>query len=168
MTSSPLRVHFIHGLEGSPTGAKASFLAEHFDSVAPPMDTSNLERAIETQAQAIRDRKPDVLVGSSFGGAIAVALLDRGAYRGPTVLLAPAAAKLGVRSELPLGVAVTIAHGVKDDVVPFDDSVALAATGSRGLVQLVAVEDGHRLQTLVDGAWLALLVRQTWERAGEK
>jgi predicted esterase YcpF (UPF0227 family) len=86
-----LRVHFIHGLEGSPQGAKPRFLAEHFDTVAPAMDTSDLPGAIATQEAALAASAPDVLVGSSFGGAIAVDLLARGVWRGPTVLLAPAA-----------------------------------------------------------------------------
>jgi predicted esterase len=106
-----------------------------------------------------------VLVGSSFGGAIAVALLGLGAWRGPTVLLAPAAALLAVPNTLPAGATVTIAHGTRDDVVPMEDSRALAATGTPSLVRLVEVDDDHRLQTLVDSGNLAELVRETWERA---
>lgn len=164
--SDRLRVHFIHGLEGSPQGAKPRFLAQHFDTVAPAMDTSDLEGAIETQAAALATTRPDVLVGSSFGGAVAVALLERGVWRGPTVLLAPAAALLGVPNRLPDGVAVTLVHGVDDDVVPLAHSRALAATGTAALVRLVEVADGHRLQTLLDTGSLADHVRATHARRG--
>lgn len=36
------------------------------------------------------DVVPDIVVGSSFGGAITLELVARGAWRGPTLLLAPA------------------------------------------------------------------------------
>jgi predicted esterase len=160
-----LRVQFIHGLEGNPQGAKAVFLAEHFDAVTPSMDTSHFAGAVETQLEALASIRPDVVVGSSFGGAVAVALLARGAWRGPTVLLAPAVARLGAVNALPADVAVTIAHGVHDDVVPPADSRALAATGTPALVRLIEVDDDHRLRTLVLSGDLADLVRDTWERA---
>ena len=161
-----LRVHFIHGLEGTPQGAKPRFLAEHFDTVAPAMDTSDLPGAIATQEAALAASAPDVLVGSSFGGAIAVDLLARGVWRGPTVLLAPAAARLDVANRLPDGVAVTVVHGVDDDVIPLADSRALAATGTPSLVRLVEVVDDHRLKSLLDTGSLADIVRDTHARRG--
>ena len=160
--SHRLRVHFIHGLEGSPQGAKPRFLAEHFDTTAPAMDTSDLEGAIATQSAALATIRPDVLVGSSYGGAVAVAMLDRGVWRGPTVLLAPAAERLGVPNRLPAGVAVTIVHGVHDEVVPLAHSRALAATGTPALVRLIEVDDDHRLRTLLDPGALADHVRDTF------
>lgn len=160
-----LRVQFIHGLEGSPQGAKPRFLAAHFETTAPGMNTSDLPGSIETQAEALAKIQPDVLVGSSFGGAIAVELLERGVFRGPTVLLAPAAAKLGIRNRLPEGVAVTIVHGTGDIVIPLSDSQELAATGTPSLVRLVEVDDDHRLQSLLDTGALADLVRETFARA---
>ena len=159
-----LRVQFIHGLEGSPQGAKPTFLARHFDTTAPAMDTRDLEGCIATQAAALATIGPDVVVGSSYGGAVAVALLDRGLWRGPTVLLAPAAARLGVPNALPEGVTVTIVHGVDDEVIPLADSRALAATGSAGRVGLIEVADDHRLRTLLDPGALAEIVRETYER----
>ena len=86
-----MRVQFIHGLEGSPQGSKARVLAEHFDAITPAMDTKDFAGCVATQAEVIGSFRPDVLVGSSFGGAVAVALLMRGDWRGPTLLLAQAA-----------------------------------------------------------------------------
>ncbi|MBX7192896.1 MAG: hypothetical protein K1X94_12600 [Sandaracinaceae bacterium] len=165
-----LRVHFIHGLESSPQGEKARFFAEHFDATTPSMDTRDLEGAIRTQALAIQSaidagRGPDVVVGSSFGGAIAVALLARGLWRGPTLLLAQAAQKLGVIDPLPAGVHVTLVHGVDDAIVPIEDSRALARTGTLGLVTLEEVADEHRLSSLVSSGRLASLVRELHARA---
>ena len=146
MTPPRLRVQFIHGLEGSPQGAKARFLAGPFDVIAPAMDTSDFAGAIEAQARALAERQPDVVVGSSFGGAIAVELIDRGLWRGPTLLLAQAALKLGQARRIAPGVPVLLVHGLRDDVVPIEDSRALAATGTPSLVRLVEVDDDHRLE----------------------
>lgn len=164
-TNQPtLRVLFIHGLEGSPQGAKVQFLRRHFETHAAAMDTTNLEGCVETQAAAVAAFRPDVVVGSSFGGAVTVRLLARGDWRGPTVLLAPAAAKLGVRNELPEGVAVTVVHATHDAIIARADCVALAATGTPALVTLREVDDEHRLATLLDTGLLAELVRDTASR----
>ena len=80
----PLRVQFIHGLEGSPQGAKARLLAEHFEARTPAMDTADFEACVALQASSLRDFEPDVLVGSSFGGAVAVAQ-PRPSLRNPDV-----------------------------------------------------------------------------------
>ena len=163
--STSLRVQFIHGLESNTQGTKARFLASRFEALTPAMNTSDLEGSIATQASALREFKPDVLVGSSFGGAVAVALLARKLWRGPTVLLAPAAARLGMRNHLPGDVTVTVAHGVDDDIVPLAHSHGLVADTSSARVKLIEVADGHRLQSLVDTGVLATLVEETHERA---
>ena len=155
-----LRVQFIHGLEGSPQGSKAQFLARHFDARTPAMDTSDFEVCVRLQADFIRSFKPEVLVGSSFGGAVALRLLRDGVWRGPTLLLAQAGIKLGAARKLPEGVRVCLVHGRRDDIVDPADSRKLALTGTRGLVRLEEVDDGHRLQSLVSSSRLAELVRE--------
>lgn len=164
--SKLVRLHFIHGLESSPHGEKARFFAAHFDARTPHMNTRDFESALETQRASIAARPPDVLVGSSFGGAVAVALLARGHYHGPTLLLAQAAQKLGVREPLPPDVPVTLVHGIHDDIVPIEDSRELARTGSPELVEFVEVDDGHRLASLVASGRLADLVLDLLARAG--
>lgn len=154
-----LSVLFVHGLEGNPQGSKARFLREHFDTVVPAMNTSDFSASVETIAQAIRERAPDVLVGSSFGGAVVLALLQRGDYRGPTLLLAPAGRHFGVPERIPEDVRVVIVHGSRDTVVDPEDSRRLAETGTPGMVELVEVDDEHRLATLVDSKRLASFVR---------
>ena len=88
---SPLRVQFVHGLEGSPRGSKARLLARHFDARTPEMDTRDFEGCVARQTEVLTEFSPDVLVGSSFGGAVAVAMLNQGLWTGPTLLLAQAA-----------------------------------------------------------------------------
>jgi pimeloyl-ACP methyl ester carboxylesterase len=157
------RVQFIHGLEGSPRGNKARVLAEHFDCVTPAMDTSDFEGCVALQADVIGSFRPHVLVGSSFGGAVAVEILRRGAWRGRTLLLAQAAFKHGSRAQLPTQTPVWIVHGTQDTIVDPVDSRRLAQTGSPELVRLIEVEDDHPLHASVaDGRlveWVEALAR---------
>lgn len=153
-----LRVQYIHGLGGSPEGVKASYLAEHFITLAPEMDTSNFEGAVRAQGEALIGFRPDVLVGSSFGGAIALVLLQRSVFRGPTLLLAPAITAYDIEPRIPDNVFVHIVHGTQDDVVNIEDSRALSQTGSNGMVTLFEVEDTHRLPSLVESDRLGRLI----------
>ena len=156
-----IRVHFIHGLEGSPSGSKARLLARHFEAVTPAMDTSDFEGCVAQHAALLAaGRAPDVLAGSSFGGAVAVALLQRGHWSGPTLLLAQAALLHGLPAELPPGVPVWIAHGSGDDLVPPSHSRRLAAAGDPAHVRLIEVDDDHSLHASVEDGSLVDWVRE--------
>jgi alpha/beta superfamily hydrolase len=159
-----LRVLFVHGLESSPQSSKALFLAEHFRALTPGMDTSDFAACVALQAREIAAFQPDVVVGSSFGGAVVVALLGGAAWRGPTVLLAPAQRHYPVAQQLPEGTAIDIVHGTRDEVVDIEGSRALARTGTPELVRLLEVDDEHRLQSLVVSGRLAELVRSVHAR----
>ncbi len=155
-----LKVQFIHGLEGSPSGFKARFLAEHFDACTPAMDTSEFLDCVAQQARELENFQPDVLVGSSFGGAVAVELLQRGVWTGPTLLLAQASSKFQGDPRLPEGVPVVLVHGIRDDVIDPRGSRELARTGTPALVRLHVVDDTHGLGELVRSGRLADLVRE--------
>ena len=160
----PIRVQFIHGLESGPGSSKSVYLAARFDARTPAMDTSSFEGSVAVQAAQIAEFSPEVLVGSSFGGAVALALLARGLYRGPTVLLAPAHRHYGVEERIPEGVPVVLVHGTRDEVVAIEGSRALAKTGSPGMVELIEVDDEHRLASLLVDESLADLVRKAARR----
>lgn len=155
-----MRVLFIHGLESSPNGNKARYLAERFEAHTPAMNTGDWIGCLQQQKEAIRSFQPDVVVGSSFGGAVLVELLRQGAWTGPTLLLAQAALKFNPEARLVEGVRVLLVHGSSDDVVPPEHSRRLAETGDAELVELLEVEDDHRLTELVASDRLAELVRQ--------
>lgn len=163
-----LRVQFIHGLEGSPLGAKAQLFARHFDALTPAMDTSDFETCVELHRQALATFAPDVLVGSSFGAAVAVSLLQRGLWQGPTLLLAQAALRLGLPPQLPEGVHVWLVHGLGDQLIHFEDSRRLAQSGTPGLVRLIEVDDDHSLGRMVTTGTLVSVVRQLFEAAGPR
>lgn len=159
MEGRKLRVLFIHGLEGSPQGNKARTLAAHFDARTPALDTSDFEACVALCAEQVRRFEPDVVVGSSFGGAVAVALLQREQWSGPTLLLAQAALRQGLRARLPIGVPVWLVHATRDDVVPVADSRKLARSGTPGMVRLVEVEDDHALHAFTSDGRLVETVR---------
>jgi pimeloyl-ACP methyl ester carboxylesterase len=160
------RVQFIHGLEGSPQGAKARLLAQHFPTHTPAMDTRDLEVALVVQAEALTAFRPDVLVGSSFGAALAVELLARGLWRGPTLLLAQAAVRMLENPRLPEGVRVWLVHGLHDTLVDPEESRRLARSGTPGLVRLIEVDDDHPLRNSVERGDLVAWVRDLAAEAG--
>lgn len=145
----PLRVQFIHGLEGSPGGNKSRLLATAFDALTPAMDTSDFEGCVDLQHREAKRFAPQVLVGSSFGGAVALALLQRGFWSGPTLLLAQAGLRFGLPSHLPRGVPVWIVHGLRDEIIDPADSRRLAAAGDPRHVRLLEIDDDHSLSSSV-------------------
>jgi len=145
----------VHGLESSPQGNKARLFAAHYDALTPAMDTSDFEACVTVQSAAAREFEPDVLVGSSFGGGVVLAMLQRGLWAGPTLLLAQAGVLRGLPAELPAGVPITIVHGTRDAVVDPRGSRQLAEAGQPGLVRLIWVDDDHPLTaSLADGSIL--------------
>jgi alpha-beta hydrolase superfamily lysophospholipase len=83
-----MKILFLHGRHSIPGGVKPTFLARHGHDVRnPSLSDDDFTEAVRT-AQAECDRqRPDVIVGSSRGGALAMSL-EAGAT--PLVLLCPA------------------------------------------------------------------------------
>lgn len=90
----------------------------------------SLMGCIAIQQDAIKTFKPDMIVGSSWGGAVASMLLHQGALQGlPVLLLAPAGGKFmryagrtkqwlaAIAKPLPSDQRVWILHGDGDDIV---------------------------------------------------
>lgn len=100
---------------------------------------------VEKQRRAIGRFQPQVVVASSFGGAIALEVIRKGIWRGPTILLAPAQELVargmgpkgdiyrqrisGMRMEdLPDYCKLHLVHGMVDETVPVADSLELAGS----------------------------------------
>jgi alpha-beta hydrolase superfamily lysophospholipase len=146
------RILFLHGKESGPTGSKARWLAERYGAVTPSIDTSHFETAVAQARDAVTREKPDLVIGSSYGGALLLRLLHDGVWRGPSLFLAQAGVRLDVAATLPKGTRAILVHGDADDVVPVEGSRILAASGGPG-VELWELKGGdHRLlHTLEDG-----------------
>ncbi|CAF1176798.1 unnamed protein product [Adineta ricciae] len=98
---------------------------------------------------AIHRFKPNVIVGSSFGGFIAMFLLQTRVWKGDTILLAPATGLLfKKRLWLPAGEQnnIVIVAGANDTTVPLDGLSKLQNL-SLNNVQFLVVEDEHQLNT---------------------
>lgn len=121
---------------------------------------------VDIQRRALEEESPEVVVGSSWGGAVATELVGTGAWKGPTILLAPALARVAARMEngqLELRterlkqaaqqVPVVLFHDPDDGTIPFSDSLALAE-GSPITLQKVSA-GGHRLMDLLHSGTLA-------------
>lgn len=149
MDSTPL---FFHGREGSNLGNKARWLTREYGACTPKYSTTTLDRAMPTARRVLKDHQPSAIVGSSFGGAVLLKLIQEGLWHGPSIFLAQAGVKFGLPAELPSTIPAVLIHGTRDEVVDIEDSRALSA--SSGSV-LVAVDDTHRLGTIRHSGVLA-------------
>ena len=137
----PMTILFLHGWHSVPGGVKPSFLARHGHEVINPHLPDDDFAAAVRVAQAEFDRhQPDVVVGSSRGGAVAMNL-DAGAAR--LVLLCPAWRRWGTATAVKPGTVVL--HCRADDVVPFADSEDLVRVSGLPASALVEVGCDHRL-----------------------
>jgi hypothetical protein len=143
------RVLFFHGLESGVNGKKSLYLAKHFpDSYTPNLKPYYLiPRSLWKAIRAIHRFKPDIIVGSSFGGFIAMFLLQTQVWNGNTVLLAPATGLLfKKRLWLPKGDRnnIVIVAGRNDTTVPLE-GLAKLQQSSLDNMRFLVVEDDHRL-----------------------
>jgi hypothetical protein len=108
--------------------------------INPALDDDEFALAVAV-AQANYDRhRPDVIVGSSRGGAVALNLRT-GAT--PLVLLCPAWKKWGVAKTIKPN--AVILHSREDEVIPFSDSVELLVASRLPEDALLEVGSDHRL-----------------------
>ncbi len=115
------RLMFIHGLEGSSQGAKARLLREIFSEMLIPDFRGSLDDRMNILYKIIEDQDGWTLVGSSFGGLMAVlAACEKPAQFAKLVLLAPALVwpDFAGASWQPIKVPVVIYHGADDEIIP--------------------------------------------------
>ncbi len=136
-----MKVLFLHGWQSVVGGVKPTFLSNAGHEVFnPALDDDDFDAAVRT-AQAEYDRHlPDVIVGSSRGGAVAMNI-DSGAT--PLVLLCPAWKNWGKAKRLKPD--SLILHSRQDDVIPFSDSEGLVSNCELLPETLIEVGIDHRL-----------------------
>ena len=142
-----MKVLLLHGKESQPGGSKAQAIEGAGHELINPDLRTGWNEAIQIAQNAIDEHNPDVVVGSSRGGALAMNVDTNGA---PRVLIAPAWKMFGGVDTVPSS--TVILHSEVDDIVLFEDSVDLAKrTGAK----LVSVGADHRMS---DSAALAAMV----------
>lgn len=136
-----MKILFLHGWNSVPGGVKPTHLndAGH-EVINPALDDDNFAAAVRTAQAEFDQHQPDVIVGSSRGGAVAMNI-DSGDT--PLVLLCPAWNNWGTVTKLKPQ--ATILHSCKDDVIPFSDSEELVAQSGLPPEMLIEVGDDHRL-----------------------
>jgi hypothetical protein len=136
-----MRILFLHGWRSVPGGVKPTYLKDHGHTIFnPALDDDDFDAAVRTAQAEFDLHAPDVIVGSSRGGAVAMNI-NSGAT--PFVLLCPAWKDWGVVRRLKPNSVVL--HSPADDVVPFADSEELVYNSDLSPETLVSVGTDHRL-----------------------
>lgn len=83
-----MRLLFLHGWTSVPGGRKPTFLKEHgHEVINPKLPDDDFDESVRIAEAEYNQHQPDLIVGSSRGGAVAVNMDSKGT---PLVLLCPA------------------------------------------------------------------------------
>jgi hypothetical protein len=136
--NSAMKILFLHGRQSIPGGVKPTYLAQHgHEVINPQLPDDDFAEAVRIAQDEFDKHHPDVIVGSSRGGAVAMNIISGDSE---FVLLCPAWKKFGTaRTVRPNTV---ILHSRADEVVPFADSEELTKISGATLVE---VGTDHRL-----------------------
>jgi len=169
-----MKLCFLHGLDSSPQGTKASLLRAYDPRCLIP----NLPPDINERLKVLKHglRAPVLLVGSSLGGltALMYAMSHPEMVHG-LVLLAPA---VGIKIEdlfteehkkimssvyIPQGIPTKLIVGIRDEVIPLSSIRAMIERSPDPVnIQLLEVDDDHDLYKSLD------LILQAIERIRER
>ena len=131
------RVLFLHGMFGQ-NSSKSCFLKSlGLEVVHPVLNDWNFDRSVREAQEHLNEIKPDLIVGSSRGGAVAMNIQSENI---PLVLLAPAWRVFGRKDRTKSS--STIIHSASDTLIPINDSRRLSANSN---CQLVIAGTDHRL-----------------------
>ena len=143
---------FLHGWTSVPGGVKPTFLAQNGHVVInPKLPDEDFPEAVRIAQGEFDRHRPDVIVGSSRGGAVA---MNINAGEARLVLLCPAWKRWGSANTVKSG--TVILHSRADDVVPFSESEELLRLSGLPESALVEVGNDHRL---ADAQSLASMLR---------
>ena len=133
-----MRILFLHGWRSVPGGVKPTYLKDHgHEVINPALPDEDFAETVRIAQAEFDKHQPDVVVGSSRGGGVAMNIESDTAR---LVLLCPAWKKWGTAQRAKPG--TVILHSRADDVVPFADSEELARTSGATLIE---VGNDHRL-----------------------
>jgi len=131
----------LHGWRSVPGGVKPTWLVRHGHTVLnPKLPDEDFGAAAQIAQAAFDQYRPQVVVGSSRGGAVAININTPGAR---LVLLCPAWKRWGTATAVKLD--TVILHSRADDVVPFADSQELVRNSALPASALIEIGTDHRL-----------------------
>lgn len=136
-----MKILYLHGWKSVSGGTKPSYLAElGHDITEPELPEDDYDEALRI-AQSEFDRiNPEVVVGSSRGGSLAMNL-NAGAV--PLVLLCPAWKRWGNARSVKPG--TQILHSREDEVIPFEETLELLRNSGLDESALIVTGENHRL-----------------------
>jgi hypothetical protein len=136
-----MKILYLHGWHSVPGGVKPSFLARHgHDLIEPALPHDDFAGAVRIAQSELDAHSPDIVVGSSRGGAIAMNL-SAGSI--PLVLLCPAWKRWGQATSVKPG--TLILHARTDEVIPYMDTLELLRNSGLPESSLITVGTEHRL-----------------------
>ncbi len=136
-----MKILFLHGWQSVPGGVKPSYLASHGHTVInPALPDEDFAAAVRIAQAAFDEQHPDVIVGSSRGGAVA---MNVECGDTPLVLLCPAWKRWGTARTVKAK--TTILHSRADDVIPFAESEELVRQSGLPRSALIEIGTDHRL-----------------------
>ena len=133
-----MKTLFLHGWQSVPGDVKPTFLKDHGHVVLnPKLPDDDFAEAVRIAQAEFDQHQPEVVVGSSRGGAVAMNIKIVDAR---LVLLCPAWKKWGTAKTVKPD--TVILHSRDDEVVPFADSEELARSSG---AKLIEIGTDHRL-----------------------
>jgi len=136
-----MKILYLHGWQSVPGGVKPTFLEQFGHTLyQPALPPDDYIEAVRIAQAELDERHPDIVVGSSRGGAVAMSLTADGI---PLVLLCPAWKRWGRVSVVKPG--TLILHSKADDVIPFEESLELLRNSGLTESSLIVTGQDHRL-----------------------
>jgi len=136
-----MTILFLHGWQSTPGGLKPTYLKDHGHTVLnPALPEDDFDAAVRIAQTEYEQGHPDVVVGSSRGGAVAMNINSKDT---PLGLLCPAWKMWGTATTVKPG--PTILHSRADETVPYSDSEELVRNSGLLSDALIEVGTEHRL-----------------------
>lgn len=151
---------FIHGLESTAQGAKGQYFSQNFPQMIIEDYTGDFTTRMQKLNGVLAGKNNLIIVGSSYGGLMAVQYAMENESRvKKLILLAPALTLPEFKSGSckPLMIPVILYHGTGDDIVD-PQIVKKIASNYFGNLEHYLVEDDHPLHKTFPGLdWKKLL-----------
>ena len=172
-----VKILYLHGLEGTPSGRKATHLRKEWAAFTPSLRTQDvsdlrekcngdwrileaqeiegsMKDAYEDAVDAVKYLQPDIIVGSSLGAALLYRLYADGHYEGAGVFLAPAVPYLLSPESIAKGKqnikpsSTMWLLGEADTIVPNSENADICRLVGGNI--LYSPSDGHRLNKALE------------------